>query len=52
MAKNFLIELGTEELPPAALRSLAEALLLTLKRVLKRLSFLTKASSGTQHLVV
>ena len=26
MAKNFLIELGTEELPPKALRSLAEAL--------------------------
>ncbi|MBO7914051.1 glycine--tRNA ligase subunit beta [Vibrio splendidus] len=25
MAKNFLIELGTEELPPTALRSLAEA---------------------------
>lgn len=25
MAKNFLIELGTEELPPKALRSLAEA---------------------------
>jgi len=25
MAHNFLIELGTEELPPKALRSLAEA---------------------------
>ncbi|MEZ8437846.1 glycine--tRNA ligase subunit beta [Vibrio splendidus] len=35
MAKNFLIELGTEELPPTALRSLAEAFASNFKAGLK-----------------
>lgn len=32
MAKEFLIELGTEELPPTQLRTLAEASRLTSKQ--------------------
>ncbi len=52
MAKNFLIELGTEELPPTALRSLAEAFASNFEAGLKAAELLTKALSGTQHLVV
>lgn len=51
MAKNFLIELGTEELPPTQLRTLAESFAANFEAELKAADIAHAGINGTPHLV-
>lgn len=51
-AQDFLVELGTEELPPKALNTLAEAFLAGIEKGLQSAGLNFSAKKSTPHRVV
>lgn len=49
ITKDFLFELGTEELPPKALRNLAQSLLVSVESQLKRQKLVLVILNGSLH---